>query len=74
MATVSDTLSLIYRTETPLPPTPASCFLNWPVQGLEKRRAVFLARVGNGNLSSIWKPREERHQPQKALSETSLFT
>ena len=46
MAMFSETLFLTHRTEIPLPPTPASCFLNWLVQGLEKRRVVFFGQEG----------------------------
>lgn len=52
VATFSETLFLTHRTEIPLPPTPASCFLNWLVQGLEKG-SFFLARRGNETLNSI---------------------
>lgn len=68
MATFSETLSLTYWTEM----HPASCFLNWLVQELE-RRAVYVAKRGNKNLSSIWEPRGQRHWLQKALPETNLF-
>lgn len=60
MATFSETLSLTYWTEM----HPASCFLSWLVQGLE-RRAVFLAKRGNKNLCSIWEPRRQRHWLQR---------
>lgn len=53
-------------------PTPASCFLNWLVQGLERKSNFFWPGEGVRTYS-IWEPGEQRHWPQKALPETSLF-
>lgn len=50
MATFSDTLSLIYRTETPLPPTPASCFPKLASPGAGEKKSRFFGQGGE------WEP------------------
>lgn len=64
MATFSEILSLTYKDRDSLPPTPALFPKLASSVAVEKKSSFFFARMGNENLYSIWKPREETSAPE----------